>query len=216
MKLYGTLTSPYVRKSRVLIEEKRLPVEFVIADPNTEGSPIVGWNPLGKVPVLEVGPGSYLFDSDIVARYLDRLEGRPLEPKDSEAYWKAQWWQALGNGIIDAVVGRHAEMQRLPRTQWPEQTAREEQRVHRAIDAAEHECAGSRYLVGKTFTLADIVLGVALQYADFRYPHDWRARAPKIARWHAGIEKRKSFKKTLPPELGKGRKAQRGAMDEWS
>ena len=216
MKLYGTLTSPYVRKSRVLIEEKRLSVEFIVTDPHQEGSPIVGWNPLGKVPVLEVGPGSYLFDSDIVARYLDRLEGRPLEPKDSEAYWKAQWWQALGNGIIDAVVGRHAEMQRLPRTQWPEQTAREEQRVHRAIDAAEHECAGSRYLVGKTFTLADIVLGVALQYADFRYPHDWRARAPKIARWHAGIEKRKSFKKTLPPELGKGRKAQRGAMDEWS
>ena len=71
MKLYGTLTSPYVRKSRVLIEEKRLPVEFVAADPSKEGSPIVGWNPLGKVPVLEIGPGSYLFDSDIVGRYLD-------------------------------------------------------------------------------------------------------------------------------------------------
>jgi len=216
MKLYGTLTSPYVRKSRVLIEEKVLPVEFIVTDPHQEGSPIVGWNPLGKVPVLEVGPGSYLFDSDIVARYLDRMEGKTLEPRETEAYWKAQWWQALGNGIIDAVVGRHNEMQRLPRTQWPEQMAREEQRVHRAIDAAEHECSGARYLVGKTFTLADIVLGVALQYVDFRYPHEWRARAPKIARWHAGIEKRKSFRKTLPPELGKGRKAARAGVDEWS
>ena len=216
MKLYGTLTSPYVRKSRVLIEEKGLPVEFVVADPLKEGSPIVGWNPLGKVPVLEVGPGSYLFDSDIVARYLDRLDGPRLELREGEAYWKAQWWQALGNGIIDAVVGRVTEMRRLPRTQWPEQTAREEQRVHRAIDAAEHECTGSRFLVGKTFTLADIVLGVALQYTDFRYPHDWRARAPKIARWYAGIVKRKSFKKTLPPELGKGRRALRAVTDEWS
>ena len=216
MKLYGTLTSPYVRKSRVLIEEKRLSVEFIVADPHQEGSPIVGWNPLGKVPVLEVGPGSYLFDYDIVARYLDRMEGKPLEPKDADAYWKAQWWQALGNGIIDAVVGRHNEMERLPRTQWPEQTAREEQRVHRAIDGAEHECPGGRYLVGKTLSLADIVLGVALQYTDFRFPHEWRARAPKIARWHAGIEKRKSFRKTLPPELGKGRKKLQSGVDEWS
>jgi glutathione S-transferase len=216
MKLYGTLTSPYVRKSRVLIEEKRLPVEFVVADPQKEGSAIVGWNPLGKVPVLEVGPGSYLFDSDIVMRYLDRLEGRRLEPREGDAYWKAQWWQALGNGIIDAVVGRLIEMNRLPRTQWPEQMAREEQRVHRAIDAAEHECPGARYLVGTTFTLADIALGVALQYTDFRYLHDWRARAPKVARWFTGIEKRKSFRKTQPPELGKGRKASRVASDEWS
>jgi len=216
MKLYGTLTSPYVRKSRVLIEEKHLPVEFVVSDPQKEGSPVVGWNPLGKVPVLEVGPGSYLFDSDIVARYLDRMEGKTLEPKDPEAYWMAQWWQALGNGIIDAVVGRVTEMGRLPRTQWPEQIAREEQRVHRAIDAAEHQCPGGRYLVGKTFTMADIVVGVALQYTDFRYPHDWRARAPKIARWYAGIVKRKSFKKTLPPELGKGRRALRAVTDEWS
>jgi len=216
MKLYGTLTSPYVRKSRVLIEEKGLAVEFVVADPYKEGSPIVGWNPLGKVPVLEIGPGSYLFDSDIVARYLDRMEGKSLEPREPEAYWKAQWWQALGNGIIDAVVGRHAEMERLPRTQWPERMAREEQRVRRAIDAAEHEGSGARYLVGKTFTMADIVVGVALQYTDFRYPHDWRARAPKIARWFAGIEKRKSFRKTLPADLGKGRKAMRAATDEWS
>ena len=64
MKLYGSLTSPYVRKARVLIEEKSLPVELVVEDPWEEGTAIAGWNPLGKVPVLEVGPGSYLFDSD--------------------------------------------------------------------------------------------------------------------------------------------------------
>lgn len=199
MKLYGSLTSPYVRKARVVIEEKKLQVELVVEDPWQDGSPIVGWNPLGKVPVLELGPGNYLFDSDVVARYLDRLEGKPLEPKEAAAYWKAQWWQALGNGIIDAVAERLEETRRLPRTQWPEKMAREEQRVHRAIDAAEHECPDGRYLVGKTFTMADAVLGVALQYTDFRYPHDWRDRAPELARWLAGIAKRKSLRKTLPP-----------------
>lgn len=214
MKLYGSLTSPYVRKARVMIEEKQLPVELVVEDPWQEGNPIVGWNPLGKVPVLEVGPGDYLFDSNVVTHYLDRLEGKSLEPGKDAEYWRSQWWQALGNGIIDAAVDRTLESRRLPRTQWPDKMAREEQRIHRAIDAAEHACSGGRYLVGKTFSMADLVLGVALEYTDFRYPHDWRDRAPKVARWQAGIARRKSFRKTVPPELGKAGKGRRAAVDE--
>jgi glutathione S-transferase len=203
MKLYGTLTSPYVRKARVLIMEKQLPVELVVEDPWEEGTPITGWNPLGKVPVLELGPGSYLFESTLVTHYLDRVAGKPLEPKDTAWYWQSQWWQALGNGIIDAVSHRLQETRRLPRLQSPDQMTREEHRVHRAVDAAEHAFNGGRYLVGKAFSMADLVLGVALQYTDFRYPHDWHGRAPRIAHWYAGITKRKSFKQTLPPGFGK-------------
>jgi glutathione S-transferase len=203
MKLYGSLTSPYVRKARVLVHEKGLPVELVVEDPWKEGTAITGWNPLGKVPVLELGPGSYLFDSRLVTHYLDQLDGKPLEPKDAAGYWQSQWWQALGNGIIDAVAERVLETRRLPRTQWPDKMAREEQRVHRAIDAAEHAMRKGRFLVGREFTMADLVLGVALQYADFRYPHDWRSRAPKLARWHKGIAARASFKETLPPDAQK-------------
>ena len=200
MKLYGSLTSPYVRKARVLIMEKKLAVELVTVDPWAEGTPITGWNPLGKVPVLEVGPGSYLFDSNLVTHYLDHIDGKSLEPKDAAGYWQTQWWQALGNGIIDAVVERLLETRRLPRTQWPQKMAREEQRVHRAIDAAEGAMRRGRFLVGASFTLADLVMGVALQYMDFRYPHEWRNRAPKLARWQKGIAARGSFKETLPPE----------------
>ena len=203
MKLYGSLTSPYVRKARVLVHEKGLPVELVVEDPWEEGSPITGWNPLGKVPVLEVGPGNYVFDSRLVTHYLDKLDGKPLEPKDPAGYWQSQWWQALGNGIIDAVAERFLETRRLPRTQWPQKMVREEQRVHRAIDAAERAMRKGRFLVGRDFTMADLVMGVALQYTDFRYPHEWHGRAPKLARWHQGIAARKSFKETLPPDLPK-------------
>ena len=199
MKLYGSLSSPYVRKARVLIKEKKLPVELVVEDPWQEGTPITGWNPLGKVPVLELAPGSYLFDSSLVTHYLEHVDGKPLQPKDPAGYWQAQWWQALGNGIIDAVIERLLETRRMPRTQWPDKMTREEHRVHRAIDAAEHAFNGGRFLVGRTFTMADLVMGVALQYIDFRYPHDWHGRARKIARWHTGITKRRSFKETLPP-----------------
>lgn len=199
MKLYGSLTSPYVRKARVLIKEKNLPVELVVEDPWEEGSFITRRNPLGKVPVLEVAPGRCLFESVFVLHYLDHFDGNPLQPKDSAGYWQSQWWQALGNGIIDAVVHRVLETRRLPRNQMPEVMTREEQRMRRAIDAAERAYRRGRFLVGREFTLADLVMGVALQYTDFRYPHDWHSRAPKLARWHARVIHRKSFKETLPP-----------------
>ena len=203
MKLYGSLTSSYVRKARVLIKEKKLAVELVVEDPWPENSPIPGKNPLGKVPVLEIGPNQYLFDSVVVTHYLDQFDGNPLQPADPAGYWQSQWWQALGNGIIDAVVQRLLETRRLPRNQSPDNMVREERRVHRAIQVAEGAIGRGRFLVGRTFTMADVVMGVALQYTDHRYPHDWHSRAPKLARWHARVTHRKSFRETLPPGSGK-------------
>lgn len=199
MKLYGSPASPYARKARVLIKEKNLPCEFVVEDPWPADSPIPSRNPLGKVPVLEIESGSYLFESVQVVHYLDNVDGKSLMPKDAAGYWQAQWWQALGNGIIDAAVARVLESRRPLEKQMPEKMAREEARVHRAVNVGEKAFKGGNFLVGSRFTLADLVLGVALQYTDFRYPHDWRSRAPKLARWHAGITKRRSFGETLPP-----------------
>lgn len=199
MKLCGSLTSPYVRKARVLVREKNLPCEFAVEDPWPEGSPIPARNPIGKVPVLEIGPGSHLFESELVVHYLDHVDGKSLEPKDAAGYWQSQWWQALGNGVIDAVIARVLETRRPPDKQWPEKMEREAQRVHRAVAAAEGAFAGGGYLAGGKFTLADLVMGVALQYVDFRYPHAWRERAPKLAQWHAGIVARPSFVETQPP-----------------
>lgn len=199
MKIYGSPTSPYVRKARILIREKDIDCEFVTEDPWPADSAIPRRNPLGKVPVLEIAPDSYLFESVFVTHYLENLDGKPLHPRDAAGYWQAQWWQALGNGIIDAVIARVLETRRPADKQWAEKLAREESRVQRATSVAEDAFAGGEYLVGTSFTMADLVMGVALQYVDFRYPHDWRGKAPKLARWHAGIARRPSFEATLPP-----------------
>lgn len=199
MRLYGSLTSPYVRKARVLIKEKNLPCEFVVEDPWPDDSPIVARNPFSKVPALEIGPGNYLFESVLVVHYLDYVDGKSLTPKDPAGYWQAQWWEALGNGIIDAGIARILEIRRPEDKQMPEKIAREENRIRRAIDLAENTLKGGGFLVGKRFTLADLIMGVALQYTDFRHPHDWRSRAPALAKWHARIAARKSFEETLPP-----------------
>jgi glutathione S-transferase len=199
MKLYGSPNSPYVRKARVLISEKKLKCEFIEEDPWPAESLIWTRNPLGKVPALEVEPGNYLFDSVLVVHYLDHVDGKSITPKDPVGYWQTQWWQALGNGILDAVIARLLETRRPADRQMQEKLAREEERVRRAMAAAEARLPAGPYLAGGRFSLGDIALGVALQYTDFRYPHEWRASCPNLAKWHAGIAARRSFNDTLPP-----------------
>lgn len=199
MKLYGSPNSPYVRKARVLILEKRIACEWVSEDPWPADSRIAERNPLGKVPALEIEPGNYLFESPLIVHYLDHIDGKSLTPKDAAGYWQAQWWQALAQGVLDAAVARVLETRRPEDKQMPEKMEREEARMQRAIAAAEGRFKGGPFLVARKLTLADLMMGVALQYIDLRYPHDWRAKARNLAGWHAGIVARKSFQGTLPP-----------------
>jgi len=199
MKLYGSHFSPYARKARVLIIEKNIKCEYVPDDPWAADTVIPAMNPLGKVPVLELAPGNCLFESPQVVHYLDHLNGKPLPPQDATGYWEAQRWQALGNGMIDAVIARILESRRPADKQMPEKMQREEARIARAFKLAGDTYDGGEFLVGKKFSLADLVMGVALQYVDIRYPHDWRGAQPVLAKWHARITARKSFIDTMPP-----------------
>ena len=199
MKLYGSPFSPYVRKVRVLLKEKNIPCEFVIEDPWPAESRIPNMNPLGKVPVLQIGPDNHLFESVLIVHYLDNLDGRPLSPKDAAGYWQSQWWQALGNGMIDATIARVLETRRPADKQMPEKMQREEARIARAFATAGRAYQGGQFLSGAKFSLADLVLGVAFQYIDIRYPHHWRGKHPRLKQWFDGIASRKSFEETLPP-----------------
>ena len=171
----------------------------MIEDPWPAESKIPGMNPLGKVPVLQIGPDNYLFESALVVHYLDRLDGKPLQPQDAAGYWQSQWWQALGNGMIDATVTRVLETRRPEDKQMAEKMQREEARIARAIATADRTYQGGKFLAGTKLSLADLVVGVAFQYIDIRYAHDWRAKYPRLKAWFGGIASRRSFAETLPP-----------------
>src|ERR1043166_5113801 len=187
MKLYGSPLSPFVRKVRILCHEKKVPFEFVIDDVWSADSIVPSKNPLGKVPALELENGELLFDSPLVMAWIDNHYGKPLVPADHDAYWRAMRWHTLANGMMDAVVARVVESRRPPDRQLERAREREEARVRRALESAEGTAKDGRYLVGGSFTIADLALGVALQYIDFRYPQDWRRHHPMLAQWHAAI-----------------------------
>ena len=199
MKLYGSLTSPYVRKVRVLVREKDLVCEFVVADAWTANSPVPALNPLGKVPVLVRDDQTAVFDSPVIVEYLDALKPPAWLPATGEARWEMLRWQALADGLLDAVVIRLLESRRPAAQQSADNIRRQQEKITRAIEFTAQHLPKGPWLMSDRFTLADLFMGVALEYTDFRYPHDWRGRYPRLGEWLAGISARPSFVETRPP-----------------
>lgn len=203
MKLYGSLTSPYVRKARILIREKGLPCEFVVADAWAADSPIPALNPLGKVPVLVPDNNEVLFDSPVIVEYLDSLKAPALLAPAGETRWDMLRWEALADGMLDAVVTRLLESRRPAGQQSADNLRRQEEKVARSLDYIARRLGNGPWLAADRFTLADLAVAVALEYTDFRYPHEWRSRHPRLGQWLAGVSARPSFTETLPPGMEK-------------
>jgi len=207
MKLYGSLTSPYVRKVRILLKEKNIPCEFIVDSPWEADSKIPHLNPLGKVPVLMLDNGQPLFDSSLILEYLDSLGGEPLIPVGGDARWDVLRWANLGQGMLDATVVRLLETRRPADKQDAGVIKRQEAKIASALAFADRSKRGQAYLVGDRFSLADLAFAAALEYLDFRYAHDWRARHPRLAQWLVAIGKRPAFAETVPPGMEKSKNA---------
>lgn len=199
MKLYTSLTSPYGRKVRIALAESAIDCEFIEDSPSDPKAQVARLNPLGKVPVLQLDDGEVLFDSPMIVEYLDSLAAAPLIPAEVSERWQVQRWHALGDGIADAVVARYLEARREEGKQDKAFSARQEGKVAAAMAFADARVSHGEFLWGDRLTIADIAMAAALDYTDLRYPHDWRAEFPELARWLTAIDRRPSFADTMPP-----------------
>ena len=104
MKLIGALTSPYVRKVRIVMAEKKLDYQFVLEDVWNSDA-ILQSNPLGKVPCLVLEGGEAVFDSRVIVEYLDtRSPVSRLIPEASRERTEVRTWEALADGLLDAAL----------------------------------------------------------------------------------------------------------------
>jgi glutathione S-transferase len=203
MKLIGSPTSPYVRKVRVVLAEKKLDVQLVFEDPWTE-EVVLKSNPLGKVPCLVMEGGEAVFDSRVIVEYLDTLSpvGKLIPPSGRERV-EVRTWEALADGLIDAAI-----LARLEAT-WPQRGAeqrsqawidRQMSRVDSALVAMSRGLGEKPWCTGIHLTLADIAVGCALGYLDFRFRQiAWRERHPNLHRLHDKLAARPSFVDSAPP-----------------
>src|SRR5690554_2844840 len=203
MKLIGSLTSPYVRKVRVVMAEKKLEYELVLDDVWAENAQINEHNPLGKVPCLIMDDQGSLFDSRVIVEYLDTLSPvSRLIPQNGRERAATKCWEAIADGILDAAVAIRVES-----TQRPAELRSEAwmQRQHNKINAAlasMNEALGDEpFCMGVNLSLADLAVGCALEYLDHRFPDiPWRAQHHNLLRLAEKLESRPSFASTTPPK----------------
>lgn len=204
MKLIGSLTSPFVRKVRIVLAEKKLDYQFELEDVWSPSSTITAANPIGKVPCLVMEGGEAIFDSRVIVEYVDTLSpvGKLIPPTGRERV-EVRTWEALADGLMDAAVLVRLEQTWNGRTELqrsPAWVARQMSKVDACVKAMATGLSDRGWAAGNHFTLADVALGCALGYLDFRFAHiDWRSEHPNLAKLHEKLMQRQSFVETAPP-----------------
>jgi len=201
MKLIGSVTSAYVRKARVVLAEKKLDYVFELENVWAPETTISASNPLGKVPCLVMEDGSAMFDSRVIAEYLDTLTPVcKLLPPNSRDRANVKVWEALADGVLDAAVLAYLERTWRPGAQqsqdWIE---RQMGKVHAGLKVMSDNLGEQPFCMGIHYTLADVAVGCVLGWLAFRFPEiSWRDDYPNLARLADKLGERASFRDTVP------------------
>lgn len=203
MKLIGSTTSPYVRKVRIVMAEKKLDYQFVIENVWADDTTISTSNPLGKVPCLVMEGGEAVFDSRVIVEYLDTLSpvGK-LIPAQGRERAEVKTWEALADGLMDAGLLARMETawaHRPPEQQCQAWIDRQMGKITESLKAMSQGLGDKPFCSGIHLSLSDIAVGCALGWLEFRFPEvPWRTEHPNLARLMDKLMQRPSFADTRP------------------
>ena len=203
MKLIGSMTSPYVRKVRIVMAEKKLDYQFVLEDVWAADTSMPDANPLGKVPCLVMEGGEAVFDSRVIVEYLDTLSpvGK-LIPMQGRERAEVKTWEALADGVLDAAILARLEATWAGRSEGQRSQAwidRQMGKIDTSLKAMSTGLGDKPFCSGVHFSLSDVAVGCALAYLDLRFAQiDWRDRHMNLARLQEKLVQRSSFIETHP------------------
>jgi glutathione S-transferase len=201
MKLIGSLNSPYVRKVRVVMAEKKIEYQFELDDPWSADTKIQQSNPLGKVPCLIMEDGGAVFDSRVIVEYLDNVTPvHKLLPATGRARAEVKCWEALADGMIEAAILLRVEHNvRVDSERSATWMARQRGKVEAAIKAMSAGLGTKPWACDGKYSLADLAVGCALGWLEFRFPQlGWREQYPNLSRHLDKLNKRPPFSDTMP------------------
>lgn len=200
MKLLYTTNSPYARKVRIVAIEKHVDIEPELVNLSDPDCPVKNYNPLGKVPVLILDDGDSLYDSSVIAEFLDnRTPVAHLMPQDKTGKITVRRWEALADGICDAAVAVMLEQRKPSEQQDPAHMAKQLDKVKRGLAVLNLDLTARKWCVNETFGLADIAVGCMLGYLDLRFKQlNLLAEHTNLTKLNAALVKRASFKATMP------------------
>jgi glutathione S-transferase len=201
MKLLGSVPSPYTRKVRIVLAEKKIDCDFEVADVNPPENPVIAVNPLGKVPTLMLDDGTALFDSRVIVEFLDAVS--PLSrliPEENRERVAVRRWEALADGSLDAGLLIRYESLRPKKEQSAAWTDKQVGKLARGLAMISSELGDKPWCHGDRYTLADIAVGCCLGWVEFRKPGgvEWRSKYENLARHYDKLMERPAFADTAP------------------
>lgn len=194
MKLLGNPRSPYAKKIVIALKEKGMAFEYLevaASDPAVAAA-----NPLAKIPTLICDNGEALFDSPVIAEYVDGLDGAPkLIPTKFADRIAVKQWEALSDGVTDAAVALfHEEREPVEKRKGPAYTAKQTKKIDAGLATLEAALAKGEYLHDDEFSLGDVACYCALAFLDrSQASFDWRKAYPNLADFAARLALRPSI-----------------------
>jgi len=201
MKLLGSTASPYTRKVRIVLAEKKVDCDFEAVDVNPPDNPVIAHNPLGKIPALVMDDGTTLFDSRVIVEFLDAVSPLArLIPDDNRERVAVRRWEALADGSLDAGLLIRYESMRPKKEQSKIWTQKQSGKLRRGVAAIAAELGERPWCHNDRYTLADIAVGCCLGWLEFRKPGgiEWRTEYANLARHYDKLMERPAFADTPP------------------
>jgi len=201
MKLLASPASPYTRKVRIVLTEKKIECDVEVVDVQPVDNPVNAHNPLGKIPALVLDDGSALYDSRVIVEFLDgKSPISRLIPEDLRDRVAVRRWEALADGVLDAGLLVRYESLRDKSEQSKAWTDKQLARIKRGMAQMTSDLAERPWCHGERYSLADIALGCCLGWLGFRKPGDvdWHREYPALARHYEKLMARPAFADTVP------------------
>jgi glutathione S-transferase len=212
IKVFGHPASTCTRKVLATFEEKGATPEFVLVDfaKGEHKAPAhVARQPFGKLPAIE-DEGFVLYESRAIVRYLDKkLPGPSLTPTDLREYGRMEQFisfeQSYASPPIMTIVMEMMFGKMFGKD--PDMAAVEKARetAGNAFDVLDATLQKQDYLVGKSFTLADLSF---MPYVEYLFPSgsgDLITSRQGVNAWWTRVSSRPSWKKVTAPKLRGGR-----------
>jgi glutathione S-transferase len=200
MKLVIATPSPFARKIRVIMREKKIKFEEIIDVPWNADTLTLGLNPLGKIPILVREGQDPLFDSKVIAEYLDNFKPNPLfYPTNLEENTYAKLLETVADGICDSIVLIFLENSRKETLRSKTWVKRQEKKICEGVKYLANNLQEKKYFVGNFFSIADISVFTCLEYLDLRFPKfKWRDKYPNLVSFWEIHQNRQTFLETKP------------------
>ncbi|MBL4686285.1 MAG: glutathione S-transferase family protein [Nannocystaceae bacterium] len=197
LRLISFHTCPYVQRAAFVLEAKGVDYEIQYIDLANKPDWFLALSPLGKVPLLQVDGDEVLFESQVIAEYIEETQTPRMHPESALR-------RAKHRAYIELISAALVPAWRLTTVKTKEEVDTVAAALRRLLERLEQAHSGKTFFDGKTVSLVDAAAGPLLQriaWAQEFAPLGLFAELPKLTAWHKALLRTPALQASAVPDL---------------